>query len=138
MVKQDLFEGLKAAVQRGESLSQAVQSFQNAGYNSQDVQEAARALQSGNIPAPQTQQPVPTTQIKKPQTRPQKLPPQPIVQKRQTKKISSYQQKPKKGFFKSWILILILAIVLILLIGVLTGVILFKEELIGFFDKLAY
>lgn len=47
MPKEELVVGLRNAVARGESLENAMQSFVNAGYNPQEVQEAAGEVQSG-------------------------------------------------------------------------------------------
>ena len=44
MEKPELVAGLKHALERGYSLDQAIQSFKNAGYNSQDVEDSARNL----------------------------------------------------------------------------------------------
>ena len=44
-MNQDILEGLRVALLRGESLNQAMKSFQNAGYDIKEVQEAARELQ---------------------------------------------------------------------------------------------
>lgn len=47
MVKDEIVIGLQNAVQRGESLEKAMASFFNAGYNLQEVQQAAGEVQSG-------------------------------------------------------------------------------------------
>ena len=44
-MKEDILNGLKNALSRGESLQQAMQSFYNAGYELKDIEEAARELQ---------------------------------------------------------------------------------------------
>ena len=44
MVKEDILRGLEGAMSKGETLETAMYSFYNAGYNKQDVEEAARAL----------------------------------------------------------------------------------------------
>jgi len=45
-MNQDIFEGLKVAMGRGESLEEAMQTFYNSGYEKREIEEAARALQS--------------------------------------------------------------------------------------------
>ena len=45
MVMEDILEGLKLAMARGDSLQKAMMSFYNAGYKKEDIEEAARALQ---------------------------------------------------------------------------------------------
>ena len=44
-MRDEIFEGLKNALARGESLQAAMESFHNAGYTEAEIQEAARALQ---------------------------------------------------------------------------------------------
>ncbi|MBU0894901.1 MAG: hypothetical protein KKF48_00095 [Nanoarchaeota archaeon] len=44
MVNQEIVEGLKLALHRGETLKQAMMSFFNSGYDRNEIQEAARAL----------------------------------------------------------------------------------------------
>ncbi|MBS3073367.1 hypothetical protein J4465_01035 [Candidatus Pacearchaeota archaeon] len=45
MVKEDLIWAIKNAMERGESIELAKISLLNAGYNSQDVEEAAEKIQ---------------------------------------------------------------------------------------------
>jgi hypothetical protein len=49
MAKEELVQGLRNAIERGSSLQSAVQSFINAGYNSAEVNEAARMVNLGAI-----------------------------------------------------------------------------------------
>ena len=46
-MKNEILAGLKNAIDREQSMEQAVQSFINAGYNPQEVKEVARTLSSG-------------------------------------------------------------------------------------------
>ena len=46
-MNEDILEGLKNALSKGESLKYAMQSFYNAGYDVKEIQEAARALKLG-------------------------------------------------------------------------------------------
>jgi hypothetical protein len=111
MVKEEILEGLKYAVAKGEDLPKAMMSFYNAGYSKQDIEEAARALQ-----APQL------TQIQQPLQQPLqggKVP-------RTAQRVSDYGQKPK-GMGKAMIMVLVF--LLILLLGILVAVFLFRDEL---------
>jgi hypothetical protein len=45
MVRQDILEGLRQSLLRGESLGKAMHTFFNAGYKKEDIEEAARTLQ---------------------------------------------------------------------------------------------
>jgi len=64
-VKDELKIGLKNALNRGESLQHAMQSFVNAGYNINEVNQAATEVQNGlgttgtTSPSPSTQQTAP-------------------------------------------------------------------------------
>ncbi len=44
-MNEEIAEGIKFAMSKGETLQQAMQSFYNAGYPRQEVEEAARSLQ---------------------------------------------------------------------------------------------
>ncbi len=46
-MKEEIIAGIQNAIERGESLENAVQSFINAGYNSQEVREAAQSFTMG-------------------------------------------------------------------------------------------
>jgi hypothetical protein len=46
-VKDDLAAGLKVAMQRGDNLEKAMQSFINAGYNPQEVRAAGNLVSQG-------------------------------------------------------------------------------------------
>jgi len=59
MVNEEIFFGIKNAVSNGESLGSAMNSFFNAGYKKEEIEEAARAVQKGLMT---TQKP----EIKKP------------------------------------------------------------------------
>lgn len=92
MQRQDIVSGLKNSVERGYSLDLAVQSFVNAGYNKQDVEDSAKVLgysgglifQSGAIQQQVSQQsssPLQAPQNYPPQQiQPQKLPPRQNIQ----------------------------------------------------------
>jgi len=46
-MKDEIFYGIKNAIDRGTPLEQAAQSFINAGYNEMEVREVAKLLKSG-------------------------------------------------------------------------------------------
>lgn len=45
-MREDIVAGIKNAYERGESMPRAIQTFINAGYNRQEVEEAARYVSS--------------------------------------------------------------------------------------------
>ncbi len=46
-MRDEIWAGLKNAIERGQTLEQAIQSFINAGYNAAEVREAATAIGEG-------------------------------------------------------------------------------------------
>ena len=50
MSKEDIVEGLKEAVKRGESLNKAMISFYNSGYSKEDIEAAALMMSSPKTP----------------------------------------------------------------------------------------
>ena len=148
--KIEIAAGLKQAIERGSSLEQAKASFTNAGFNSEDVEEAAKELTGFATQLPQVQyqqqsypQPkLPQFSNKSPQI-PQ-LPPMPQVQKSQQNQQfpqlpqfpQQLQQIPKKKNLGMLILIIGLAIILIGLLGVLLGFFFFKPQLIDILSKI--
>ena len=134
-MNEDILEGLKIALFKGESLNHAIQSFQNAGYDMKEIQEAARSLQlnppvqnivsNSSMPQTQNSQPnslqVSTTNQNKPLTpiKAQKkqnekvIPLKKTIVKPSIHKVSSYegvQQNPRK------IIVTLIIILLVILI----------------------
>ena len=149
MAKEEIVEGLRMAVSKGEPLKQAMMSFYNSGYNKKDIEEAARVMQQ---PKPQPLfQPI-TTQagipVQQPQIPIQSLQPQaltqltplPTPQFRQlpqapvqtVQMVSNYGKKPRPA---SFIITLILVFLLLSLLGILAAVFFFKAELTQFFNN---
>lgn len=99
MERPEIIAGIKNAIERGCSLDLAIQSFINAGYNKQDVQDSARALGGvilqPNEPifqVPQPQQPQP--QVQQPQQSPQQFQPQQPKQSQPQQTRVQTQAKP--------------------------------------------
>jgi hypothetical protein len=124
----DITEGLRRAVTRGEPIEHAKQTFVNAGYAPSEVEQAARMLNSpvqevvlkGKKPKPAKNR---LMGAPPPKTNP------PGFSAKQ--KVSEYKVKPKFD----WILILMIFIFLVL-IGVLVAVFFFKPQLVEFFHNL--
>ena len=119
MSKEDIFEGVKQAIFKGEPLERAITSFFNAGYPSEDIEEATRTLQPIGISQSQfqSQQKIPFAQ-----------PAPPAVQR-----VSDYGKPPNKT---GAAITIVLFTLLFLLLGILAAVILFKDELTNFFTNL--
>jgi hypothetical protein len=126
MVKEEILEGLKYALAKGEPLAEAMMSFYNAGYLKKDIEEAARVLQAPQLqPTQQSTQPVqqPLQQPLKQQAQPGQLPQTPV---KVVQRVSEYRERPKTA---GKAVILMLVFFLILLLGVLVAVFLFRDEL---------
>ncbi len=159
MVSEDILGGLKSALNRGESLRQAMMSFYNAGYKKEDIEVAARALQEQKSGQPvQQTQPIQQTQpVQQIKPKPKEITPQPVktiqrvssygqkpVQKqivrlqpkpvKTIQRVSSYEKKPGKPKRK-WDLFIMISI-LVVLLGILAGFFIFKQELIDFFNRI--
>jgi len=108
----EILQGLKIAVQRGQSLRDAMMSFYNAGYKKQEIEEAARHISISS--------PVQQKQIQKPK----------IQEKQQ---ISKYEEKTKP---KSKLTLILLITAIVVLIAILVSIFFFRNELIDFFVNL--
>ncbi len=85
MSKEDIVEGLRLALARGEPLQKAMMSFYNSGYLKQDIESAARELQNPPLlsssyskplsPPSSPSSPQPSSQMLKPVS----APPKPFV-----------------------------------------------------------
>ncbi len=114
MVRRDLIAGLKNAVERGEPLAKAKQSFISAGYPPEEVEAASRFVHAGvltpisekeKLPLPRTQPPMQTA-----------------------------LQKPEiKGKIKRNFKIISLIVLLAILIAILILTLIFRETIISWF-----
>ena len=147
MVRGDIIGGLKVSLARGESLQRAMQSFYNAGYKKEDIENAARTLkQEGFQPvSAQTKPLIQQNPLQKKPLHPgYKAPiasqPNPAlqakhspIQQSQQQVVSSYSPSKQS---KIDVITILLIIVLVVLLGILAGVFLFKQELIDFLNRL--
>lgn len=155
MVNADILGGLRSALAKGKSLKQTMISFYNAGYKKEEIEEAARALQTQPAVQPILQipqipqlgaQPItqPVAQPGQP-IQPGQPPPSPIQQQIQTaqmqqlaqmlptpQNVSGYGKTKKPG--KTLIIILVGS--LIFLIVLVVTIFLLKDTLAGLLNKL--
>ncbi len=132
MVKEEILAGLKYAIAKGEPLAEAMMSFYNAGYLKKDVEEAARVLQTSQLPQTQPLQ-QPTQPVKQPlkqQVQPKQIPPAPV---RVIQRVSEYKKRPK---ILGKAIIIMLVFFLVFLLGILVTVFLFREELANFIGNI--
>ncbi len=129
-MKDDIVQGLKMALIKGESLQQAMQSFYNSGYDRKDIEDAAREVQGSQDQLSQEAKIFnqPTADPKAPQT------PQPNLPQKSPQVVSNYEQ-PKKDH--STLMLIMIVLVLLLIVGAaLAGVYFYREQVINFFSGL--
>jgi len=166
LTNQEILGGLRTALERGQTLKQAMMSFYQAGYKKEEIEDAARAylyLQKGNseLQTLNKNQGVEKKKIepskeeaKKPlfgkkddekkysEVQKTKVPviggdekgKQP--EKKNVQKISGYEGKKDLSNLKSKTVTSVLVITLIVLVGILALVFLFKNELVNFINGL--
>jgi hypothetical protein len=129
MTINEIKEGLKSAISRGETMKQAVNSFINAGYNPEEVERASRELKSTNsIFTPRNSNSALNSS--------QKILPRnsPIGNKPiQVQKISKYDSSDRTG--KKILIIGLISILIVLLAG-LGFVFFFKDQVSNFLTNL--
>ena len=116
MVRRDIIAGLKNAVERGESLEKAKQSFISAGYPPAEVEAASRFVHAG---------------VLTPISEKEKLPlprPQPPTQSALQKSEKSIRGKIKRNFK-----IISLIVLLAILIAIFILTLIFRENIISWF-----
>jgi len=134
-MNEDIFGGLKSALERGDSLKKAMITFYNAGYKKEEIEEAARALEDPTILKTISQNPIASNNVQPKSNIP--LPSVSPIVNSSEKKIKQTKQKASKyGSEKGdKNLVFILAGVLVFLLGVLVAIFLFKDQLISFFSS---
>ncbi len=155
MVNIEILEGIRAGLERGQSLKSAMMSFFNAGYNRTEIEETERA--ASQKPKPEGMKPqapishpikktffgkqkaqselkAPEMQVLKVQV-PLSVPKQPFQQKPVapvvTQNVSNYEDSSKQKSDK--LIIIILVSVLVFLLGILATVFFFKDEIMSLF-----
>ena len=152
MVNQELVDGLRNAIERGNDLEKVKQSFISAGYHREQVEEAAEMISYGSsLDAPQENEPKPNLSkavkpgkteklektIPEQPTAPEKSPQMPQLAKDfQTPQADSKEmltpEKEEKSKTHLWI-ILLLSILFFLIIA-LVLILVFKDQIIGWFS----
>ncbi len=133
-MRDDIYGGLRNALERGTSLEQAIKSFTNAGYPESEVREAAKALDGGStLLAVQTSQQtpqlpsLPSRPSQPQQTRP--LPSRQPVQVRTTFDMPKQHHRPS-------LLVIILSTILFLSIVSFVLSLVFKKEIAVFLARI--
>lgn len=157
MIRDEIVEGLRFAMNKGDSLLKAMMSFYNAGYSKLEVEEAARMLSQ-----PSLQNIQPQVQIQAPQPPPSQVqgqpkqyvsqygppvdllqsttmpiqniseaPPTPVPESPQ--RVSSYGNKEGNKHPLSTGVMIFLSIILFLLLSALVSLVVFKDVIAKFF-----
>ncbi|MBU1252472.1 MAG: hypothetical protein KJ905_02200 [Nanoarchaeota archaeon] len=151
MPSQDLIEGLKYAMSRGDTLDKAMMTFYNSGYPKAEVEEAASELKSQSQVAPvmpvsigaPTQQPTPHSQFSQVAQAPTSSPttaqtavkaPAPVYQS--FPPAQSYSPSARESETTGRIIIVLLVMMLILLFGILLSIFVFRSQLSEFLTGL--
>ncbi len=121
MVNETILGGLKIAVSHKSSLKDAMQSFYNAGYDKAEVEEAAKIIFDE-----QTKQPKSLSQETKKIIPQGKTSKQPLKKQTQVPVTPEIKKKPSK---KNLGLIILLVGILIILLGALVGLFIFKDKI---------
>ncbi len=153
MVREDILGGLRAALQRGESLKQAMLTFINAGYSQEEIENAARQFDADKAAQPQqpiqpvlfvpqevasrTDEESPSINVQKVSSYGEKpIPVKPMVVQQPVviaqQKVSGYSGTEK---LKGKTAIFILIALLVILLGILITLFLFKDEIMSFFTS---
>jgi len=131
MAKEDLIEGLRYALSRGDTLEKAMMTFYNAGYPKEDIEGAAYYLQSPQMPGtfqnPSPVKPVAASSNQPQQPIPNVSPPVQYMQPPQAmQNVSSYGPRPRSS---GKAVTIILVFMLVFLLGILITVFLFRDKL---------
>ncbi|MBI5803107.1 hypothetical protein HY448_00250 [Candidatus Pacearchaeota archaeon] len=127
-MKEEIVEGLKMALTKGETLQQAMQSFYNSGYDRAEIEQAAREVQgfqSGinkeSFSESQTPQNPKTQNLQQSSQNPSQV-------------VSNYGQSKSDNSTLPWVAV---TMVFVLFIGVaLTAVYLYREDVIQFLSDI--
>ncbi|VVB83960.1 Uncharacterised protein [uncultured archaeon] len=158
MINEEILGGLKSALERGEPLKKAMITMLNSGYQREEIEEAARAMNGVNIqPQPQLliKQPAPVVSALVKQLNPivsspiKQIPatpqinqqpmqiPQQYIPQQQYQPVQIIQKVSEYGNSnKDKAMIYILMGVLIFLFGLLLTIFIFKQDLINFFSSM--
>jgi hypothetical protein len=142
-MNEEIVGGLRAALERGESLKRAMMTFFNAGYKKEEIEEAARFVTTNQTEINQQVPSSPISQAPVPSSAPS---PKQIVSNYESKPnvpsqknipetnqpVSNYGEKKSNDK----IIVIVLIATLVFLLGLLASIFLFKNEIINFFSSL--
>lgn len=135
MLNEDIVTALKNAVDRGESLDSAIQMMINSGYESKEVQEASHFISRGvsTVFEPKYDEHLTMPQHKGTylNNKPKQIQPFQSVQQSMQQPVINVKEPAKKS---SYLLEILLLIVLLVLVGALIAIFIYKDEILKFFS----
>jgi hypothetical protein len=145
MTNEEILYGLKAALERGQTLNSAMLSFFNAGYERAEIEEAAMALAQvpeNIIPTKKPEKPVlPIAPVSSPPK--VSTPVQPVIKPKEDisekvpQKASNYgEKKNNKLSTLNKFIIVILVILLLILISSVIAIFIFKDQIISWLNSI--
>jgi hypothetical protein len=141
MVNHEIVEGLRLALSRGYTLERAMMSFYNAGYKKEEIEEAARALYSHpsqplSHPHKETPEELkkPIGEVKPATTISEAVDKTEKIEDKKIGKVSTYEEPKTKK--RGPLITILLVLLLLILVGGLIGIILYKDFLISYFNTL--
>ncbi len=129
-INNEILEGIKYALTKGESFELAVSTFRNAGYPEDEISDAVSALKLDTVTS---QNETKITQVKQESSVNFPSPSKSVS----PQQISSYEQPPKQSLLQSKWFIIMLSIFLVVLLGALVSLFLFKDQITEFFSNLS-
>ncbi len=126
MVREDIVSGFRNAIERGHTIEKAKKTLLNSGYSLNDVEEAARYLNSG----------ISTYQIQQPNEKNFYEEHLNTQQPTQQSQVQFHHVGVENVEGKSHsVSILLLVLILLILMGILITSLIFKDQLVGFLQK---
>ncbi|MBI2044168.1 hypothetical protein HYT24_02280 [Candidatus Pacearchaeota archaeon] len=127
-MKDDIIQGLKMAMLKGETLQQAMQSFYNSGYERKDIEDAARELQGLQSQLSQESKIFNQNEKMEQKPTPTKL------EEKSTQVVSNYEQPQKSN---SRIIFMITILLLLIIVGAaLAGIYLYRETVMNYITNI--
>lgn len=136
-MREDIYGGLKNALERGATVEQAIQSMVNAGYNVSEVREVAGQISSAENSILESKPIVESSKLSTTLSTASVPTEKPAEKQKQFKQLSNQQTNFKQiGKKKNLAKIILLIAILLVLAGILLITILFKDKIIGFLTNL--
>lgn len=130
VVNDEILSGLRAALERGQSLKDSMLSFFNAGYDKTEIEEAAKALVEMPIEKPvqaQPSQPIQTSNTQPLTAKPKQI----FASGKVIQKVSGYGKRS----MGNKMIIIVLALLLFMLVATLIGIFVFKNDIVNWLNN---